>query len=460
MHDNKLFIFDLDGVLVESKELHFITLNEALKPYGHVITRDEHEGRFDGMSTDDKLKILNNERGLNPGFNSEIWQKKQKLTEIEIERFHTKDEKLISLFTYIKSKGIRIAVASNAIGLTMYKILNSIGVDRLVDYKYSSSNVKNRKPHPEIYLRCMVDAGSSPGSTVIFEDSHIGRTAAAASGAHYIPIKSPKDINYDMIKEGMNLLEVEGMKRNAPWRDKSLNVLIPMAGAGSRFAQAGYTFPKPLIEINGKPMIQIVTENLNMEANFIYIVQREHNIKYNIGQMLKLISPGCHIIETAGLTKGAACTTLLASELINTENPLIIANSDQFVEWNSSKVMYQFSSPYTDAGILTFKSTHPKWSFAKIGSDGYVTEVAEKKPISDNATVGIYYWRHGMDYVNYAIQMINKGITTNGEYYVAPVFNEAIADGKKVRCVEVEKMWGLGVPEDLQNFMENYKGNY
>lgn len=238
-----------------------------------------------------------------------------------------------------------------------------------------------------------------------------------------------------------------------------MNVLIPMAGEGSRFANAGYTFPKPLIEVRGKPMIQTVVENLNVEARFIFLVRKEHYDKYSLKPMLNLIAPGCEIVLVDGLTEGAACTTLLAKDLIDSDEPLLIANSDQFIEWNSNETLYAFGADGIDAGIVTFQATHPKWSYARLGEDGFVAEVAEKQVISDLATVGVYYWTHGADYVRYAEQMIAKDIRVNGEFYVAPVFNEAIQDGKKVRAKNCDRMWGIGTPEDLNYFLENYKGD-
>ena len=229
-----------------------------------------------------------------------------------------------------------------------------------------------------------------------------------------------------------------------------MTVLIPMAGAGSRFEQAGYTFPKPLIEVGGKPMIQVVVENLNlMDHKHVYIVQKEHYEKYALNYLLPLITPDCEIVQVENVTQGAACTTLLAKEHINNAEPLIIANSDQFVEWGISVPKEE----EFDAAIYTFKATHPKWSFAKV-EDGYVTEVAEKKPISNTATVGVYYWKKGSDYVAYAEQMIEKNIRVNNEFYVCPVFNEAIEGGKKVITVDVNKMWGMGTPEDLKVFLD------
>ncbi|NBO22130.1 glycosyl transferase family 2, partial [bacterium] len=224
---------------------------------------------------------------------------------------------------------------------------------------------------------------------------------------------------------------------------------------GSRFQSAGYTFPKPLIEVRNKPMIQLVVENLNVNCRFIYIVQKSHYEKYNLNYLLKLITPNCEIITIDGVTEGAACTTLLAKDYINNDCQLIIANSDQFVEWDSYGFYYS-TTEKNDGNILTFESTHPKWSFVK-EENGFITELAEKKPISNIATVGIYHWKRGSDYVKYAEQMIKNNIRVNNEFYVAPVYNEAIKDGLKFKKFEVDRMWGIGTPEDLKNFLEGYK---
>jgi dTDP-glucose pyrophosphorylase len=204
-------------------------------------------------------------------------------------------------------------------------------------------------------------------------------------------------------------------------------------------------------------MIQVVVENLNIKANFTYIVQKSHYEKYNLKFLLNLITPNCNIVQVDGVTEGAACTTLLAKEFIDSDKPLLIANSDQFIDWDSSKFYYSMTADKIDGGILTFKATHPKWSFAKVDEYGYVTGVAEKNPISDIATVGIYYWSKGSEYVKYAEQMINKNIKINNEFYVAPVYNEAILDNKKFKTFDISKMWGLGTPEDLNIFLENNK---
>ena len=237
-----------------------------------------------------------------------------------------------------------------------------------------------------------------------------------------------------------------------------MKIVVPMAGAGSRFETAGYTFPKPLIEVRGEPMIAKVVKNLNLQGQYIFLVQKTHYEKYNLQGLLTLIAPNCKIVQIDGLTEGAACTVLKAKEYINNNEPLIIANSDQYIKWNSFETISSFNHKDADGGILSFTSVHPKHSFAKVDSNGYVTEVAEKNPISNNATVGIYHWKQGADFVRYAEQMISKNIRTNNEFYICPVYNEAIQDGKKIKISSVDEMWGMGTPEELNNFLTHYKG--
>lgn len=458
---NKLVIFDLDGVLIDSREIHYDALNDALRKVDekYVISREEHLSLYDGLNTTKKLKMLTERKGLPVSEYDKIWNDKQEAT-FNIVRGFKKEYWLQTMFRKIKSKGYKIAVASNSIRETVKISLISIGLIEEVDYFVSNEDVSRAKPYPEMYWKCMTALNVLPKNTIIIEDSHIGRQGALDSGAHLLPVENAQEVNSEhmmqRIYDLMNTIEGKS-KKSLPWRDNKLNVLIPMAGAGSRFSAVGYTFPKPLIEVRGKPMIQVVVENLNIEANYIFLVQKDHYEKYNLKYLLNLIAPGCKIVQVDGLTEGAACTTLLAKEHIDNDAPLVMANSDQFVEWNSNECMYAFSADSIDGGILTFEATHPKWSYAKLDENGFVSEVAEKKVISNNATVGIYYWRHGSDYVKYAEQMIEKNIRVNNEFYVCPVFNEAIGDGKKIRVKNVEGMWGIGTPEDLNYFLDNHK---
>jgi beta-phosphoglucomutase-like phosphatase (HAD superfamily)/dTDP-glucose pyrophosphorylase len=458
---SKLVIFDLDGVLIDSKDVHYEALNRALVKVNpdFAITRQEHVSVYDGLPTSDKLAILTQRKGLSPESYSQIWKDKQDETLVIFGEQVNKDYELMSYFSQLKDMGYNIAVASNSIRNTVKLILLRLGVLEFVDIFVSNEDVTRNKPYPEMYWKCMIAFGAIPENTVIVEDSHIGRQGALDSKSHLIPVDNRKDLTQSKIDKIKNILS-KPTKTKIAWRSEKMNVLIPMAGAGSRFAKVGYTFPKPLIEVRGKPMIQVVVGGLNVEATYTYVVQKEHYDKYNLQYLLNLLTPNCNIVQVEGLTEGACCTTLLAKEFINTEDPLIITNSDQLILWDSNETLYAFSNDNVDGGIVTFPATHPKWSFAKLGEDGYVSEVAEKKPISNHATAGIYYWKHGSDYVKYSEQMIRKNIRTNNEFYVCPVYNEAIEDGKKIRIKEIgsDDMWGLGTPEDLNYFLENYKG--
>lgn len=453
----KLIIFDLDGVLIDSRDVHFLTLNKALSNINeqYVIDLDEHLAKFDGLNTSKKLEILNKEKGLPKDLFETVWKEKQKET-INIFRSLEENLELVNLFKRLKDLEYKIAVCSNSIRNTVKIVLLKLGIMEYVDCFLGSDDVTITKPFPEIYWQCMQKMKSTALETLILEDSHIGRLGAMNSGANLLPIESITEVNLDTILNYVKKINEPG-EFKVPWKDNKLNVLIPMAGAGNRFAQQGYTFPKPLVDVNGKPMIEVVINNLNIEANYIFLVQKEHYEKYHLHYLLNLICPNCNIIQLDGVTEGAAITTLYAKEFINNDNPLLIANSDQYIEWNSNECMYAFSADKIDSGILIFESTHPKWSYVKLGKDGFVNEVAEKKVISNFATVGIYYWKNGSDYVKYAEQMISKNIRVNNEFYVCPVFNEAILDNKKIKIKKVDAMWGLGTPEDLEYFLKYSK---
>ena len=455
----KLVIFDLDGVLIDSKDYHYDALNEALGEE-YAISREEHVSTYDGLPTTAKLELLSKNKGLPADRYEEIWKAKQENTLHIFKTKVDKDYELMGYFQQLSDEGYKIAVASNSIRNTVKIILLRLGLLEFVDIYVSNEDVVRNKPFPSMYWKCMMALGALPDDTVILEDSHIGRQGALDSKCHLVPIENRSDLNQAKVDRIKRILQSE--KQKVAWESKTMNVLIPMAGRGSRFATQGYTFPKPLIDVKGKPMIQVVTENLNIKANYTFIVQKEHYEKYSLQHLLNLIAPNCNIVQVDGITEGAACTTLLAKEFIDNDEPLLMANSDQFVEWDSNETLYAFTNGNCDGGIITFPATHPKWSYAKLGEDGYVSEVAEKKPISEHATVGIYWWAKGSDYVKYAEQMIEKDIRVNNEYYVCPVFNEAIGDGKKVRIKEIEKegMWGIGTPEDLNYFLEHYKGDF
>jgi HAD superfamily hydrolase (TIGR01509 family) len=426
----KLIVFDLDGVLVTTKELHYYSLNKSLEAIDekYVISLNEHHEIYDGLPTKRKLDLLTKNKGLPKEYHEQIYRDKQKYTFDLIREKIKRDDRLIQVVKQLKLDGYVVYVASNAIRETVKLLLYYTGIMEYVDYFISNEDVLNSKPNSEIYLKCMVHAGVNPDETLIVEDSPRGIESAQNARAHLMVVKNPDDVTYEKIIDeikGNITMKKESLKLN------NLNILVPMAGAGSRFAQAGFTFPKPLIEVKGKPMIQLVVENLGFKAKYIYVVRKEHYEKYNLKHLLNLITPDCEIVQVDHLTEGAACTTLLAKEYINTEDSLIIANSDQFIEWNPTDFYYKMVETRADGGILTFKSVHPKWSFVRLDENENVVEVAEKRPISDNATC--LHYNTSVLMSDGSKKLLGKLVNNRSEEYVK-TFNEktGVYENKKI----------------------------
>lgn len=238
-----------------------------------------------------------------------------------------------------------------------------------------------------------------------------------------------------------------------------IRIVIPMAGRGSRFEAAGYELPKPLIEIHGVPMIEVVVRNLHLKTphQFLFLALREHLDRYDLPARLQAISPGCQVVPVEETTQGAACTILLARHLFEDEEPLLLANSDQYLYVDMNGFVADMGRRHLDGLIMTFPANHPKWSYARVDPAGLVQEVAEKRPISKHATTGVYLFRRGRDFVRAAERMIERDLRVQGEFYTAPVFNELLAEGARVGIYAIgpegEAMFGLGTPEDLEDFL-------
>jgi len=234
---------------------------------------------------------------------------------------------------------------------------------------------------------------------------------------------------------------------------KNLNIVIPMAGAGSRFTEQGYKIPKPLIMFNGKTMIEHVVDNLNIDAKYTFIVQQDHLDTFDADRILRRIIPNCNIVTLTGVTDGAARSLLFAKNIINNLDPLLIVNSDNLIEWGNIDVMKSFEDK--DGGIILIEASGPKWSYAAIDGEGFATEIAEKIQISTHATTGHYYWGRGNDFVRCAEEMIRRNIRFKNEFYIAPVYNIAIEQGMKIYTRHANKFWSVGTPEDLDYYLAN-----
>src|SRR5882724_131426 len=237
-----------------------------------------------------------------------------------------------------------------------------------------------------------------------------------------------------------------------------LQIVIPLAGKATRFQERGHTFPKPLFEIGNRSMIEIVLENLAPPppAQYIFICRKEHLSQFYLGDMLQLLAPGSRVIPLEHETAGALCSVLLAVDQLRLDEEILIANGDQFIAASLDPFYAACRQPGVDGCILTFTATHPRWSFAKTDESGKVAAVAEKRPISKQATAGLYYFRRAGDLIEASERMILKGLSTSGQFFVCPVYNELILAGKNIRTHHLPEgtMHSLGTPEDLDVFMK------
>jgi dTDP-glucose pyrophosphorylase len=238
-----------------------------------------------------------------------------------------------------------------------------------------------------------------------------------------------------------------------------INIVLPIAGRGSRFSNAGYDLPKPLIKIYNKSMIEVVVNNIRplKEHRFIFVTQQEHLDHLEMGETLNKIAPDCIIVPVSKITDGAACTVLLAKEYIDNKDELMIANSDQWVDIDINVYLEKMNSNNLDGLIMTMKASDPKWSFVSLNEFNNVNKVVEKEVISNEATVGIYNFKNGDKFVKYAEEMITNNERVNNEFYVAPVYNRFIKNSAKIEIFnigeEMNGMYGLGIPEDLKKFL-------
>jgi NDP-sugar pyrophosphorylase family protein len=284
-----------------------------------------------------------------------------------------------------------------------------------------------------------------------------GRKIAAHSipSAAYHSFYSPQKIQeYERHLQSHAVLD----RALAITRPAGINIVIPMAGQGSRFAQAGYSKPKPFIDVAGRTMIETVMANLALDgARYILLARREH-VEAERETVDRLRALGnVEIVAIDGLTEGTVCTVLHARDLIDNSTPLLIANCDQVVDFSCADFVADCQTRGLDGSILCFQDRHrdPKWSFAKTGPDGLVTQVAEKIAISDMATVGLYLFREGADFVAGAVDMIARNERVNNEFYTCPVYNHLIRKGGRIGIhhVRFADMHGLGVPDDLMAYL-------
>lgn len=237
-----------------------------------------------------------------------------------------------------------------------------------------------------------------------------------------------------------------------------INVLILMSGSSQAFKDAGYAFPKNLVELGGVPMVQRVLEHLApldaFAARYVCVLRHDENTKHHTGAVIHLVNPAALLVALNADTSGAACSALLAVEHINNNRPLIIVNGDQLLETDIPSIIRDFQSRNLDGGIAVFEDLHPRWSFVKCNEAGFVIEAAEKRPISKLATAGFYYFAAGSDFVIAATEMIKKDAQVNGLFYICPAFNELVLRQRKigVHMIPRKAYRSLATPSDTHAY--------
>ncbi|MBR6937659.1 MAG: glycosyltransferase family 2 protein [Prevotella sp.] len=241
-----------------------------------------------------------------------------------------------------------------------------------------------------------------------------------------------------------------------------MNIIILMAGPSKDFEEKGYTYPKYLLELDGEPIIQRVIESLHpLGGNLSFIIRKEDDDKTYIASTLQILSPDCNVYKVNKETQGAVCSALFAIDSINNDDELIVINGEQVIKDSLPMAIDNFRERQLDGGILVFRSVLPRWSYVALDENGFVNETSEKRPISDIATAGCYYFRHGSDFVNAAFNIIRKDVNYNGKYYVCSTYNELILSQKKIGVFEINKnsYISYSTPQMYENYLNNKKRN-
>lgn len=239
-----------------------------------------------------------------------------------------------------------------------------------------------------------------------------------------------------------------------------MNIVILMAGPSKDFEERGHAYPKYLLDMDGEPIIQKVIESLNtLNAKLSFIIRKDDDDKAYLGSTLKILAPNANIYSVNTLTQGAVCSALFAIDCINNDDELVILNGDQFIKCGINEAMDNFRSRNLDGGIITFSSIHPRWSYVALDENNFVNETSEKRPISNMATAGLYYFKKGCDFVNAAFNTIRKDVNYDGKYYICSTYNELVLNQKRVGVFNINKAdyISFATPQLYENYLSNIK---
>lgn len=463
-HVNKrirLVIFDLDGVLVESCDLHYEALNQALLEVAgssFVISREEHLFIYDGLSTNQKLHMLTESKDLDPKLHKAVWQRKQDLTEEMVKTTLGPSDHILEAISGLKKNGFAVAVASNCIRSSVKTILETIDVMRFIDVYVSNEDVENAKPAPDIYLKACKSFCVDPSEALVVEDTVKGFEAASRAGCSMLRVKDPNDTTISAAMNRIRELELPSQK---------ITVVVPLAGPTPEMWLQGRTgncseAPVFLADAAGRPTLYWIMDSLRSrryQLQYVFLIKATQSRQFQLEALCAAaVDYQPFKVELVKRdTLGSLQTILQCSpDIVPSDSPLLIADGHHLVDWGRGSIDDLLSSP-ADGSIAVNLSSDPRDSYVSLlPGDTLETAVAEihieRNPVSQLACSGLYFYRKAADFWEAANHLVSQNQRSRGVFYTAPTFNDMISEGKRVDAVKVVKSWSLQSASEVRDF--------
>ena len=443
-----LITFDLDGVLVESKELHYDAFNLALNEAGpeFVMSQLEHDAHYCGLSTKQKLRMLTLNKNLPPEKHEFIWKRKQYHTLELMKTTIKRDAQIVGVLEALRDAGYPIAVASNCVRDSVFYLLSGIGVHDLISCYFSNEDVSAAKPDPEIYLAAAEHFGICPDEMLVVEDSSHGKQAALLAGAHLCPVASPFDVTIEYLSIALSTRTLQ---------PSCLNIIIPMAGVESLFVE-GSPLPKFLINISGKSLLERIVENVrpNRPHRFIFIARQYQARTYKLAE---ICVKACKfnpvlLLEVKAKSASAVETVLVAKDLINSDDPLLICNLNMWPEFKASLDVDTLSYVNADCILTHFESANEAFSYVTVDANMRVQGVSTKTRSSNLATTGYTIFRNGSKFVELS-ELLLASKREGESLYIEDVVRKGLQSNLRIASARIN-CTAIRNAEDITNLTE------
>lgn len=458
----RLVVFDLDGVLVESRDLHYEALNRALEEEAGkecVISREEHTHVYDGLSTNQKLKMLEVAKGLPSDLHQNVWDKKQAYTESLVNEMLGPLDHILNTITALKKMSLPVCVASNCIRSSVKTILTQIGLMPYVDVFLSNEDVKNAKPNPDIYEKACSIFGVSPSETLVVEDSTIGFEAASRAGCHMLRVSNPHDVTESSVKSRIQELEC---------LTEEVTIVLPLAGPYPEIWQAREASEMPLYltDVSGESVLELIGKSLSTRryvANYIFVVKEAVSKAYDVDALCaKAVDYApLKIVKTKTDTLSSLHTILqIPAEYIPDNVPLLVADGHHIPVWKDGESLDNILGSHSAGALTVVQATNPRFSYVRLSFDkrskegpSRVVEVAmEGRPTSDLACSGLYYFKRASDLREAAKTVIGTNQRWLGRFFTAQLYNELVQNGLEVEALQLKNYWSLRTVDEIERY--------